>query len=528
MKELRLTAKRLALLAASCSILALGCADDSSGNGGNGGTAGEGGTGGDGASTGTGGDAGTGGVSIPANAVEVCQAWCRNAQRGPSCCLGSFCLEGCYEVCEETVAEQNCPEEWTAARECDLEQACDDFFRECGPEQARLAGCELRRVAEQTDSCEEVAAFCEITEDECLDNFTDATNESCAFGWNDYVQCVGFGSQTCAECVTFSLPFNEEDCGWPESAATEVPFDPKSCDTLTLPPAGCGGACPGGTNPECGFGTFCSAGTCEAQCVSNTDCARGEACSVRGRCLPTVFGEPLDCGFFDDPPAGCGVECPTFEGCPEGTFCRSGVCDAECENDASCGAAEECGPNGLCQLIPFDECSAERTLDPSFARTDATVNCSVMGIPVPLQVVFTAEPTAELGAGSNTFDIQLEVGFNADVVDLLLALTNTVTFTNITADVVPTVGTMAPATEAVTTTPLPCDLSLQTGTPVGVVFPVRQATWTLDVGTTQELTIEDVTAEVNAAGLPLVLTTSGDDPNCDWAVGPPSLSFDVP
>lgn len=527
MKELRLTATRLALFAALVSMLALGCADDSSGNGGDAGSAGQGGDGGNG---GNGGDGGTGGPTVPANAVEICEAWCRNESRGPSCCFGGFCLEGCYEVCEETVSNQNCPAQWTAARACELAQSCDDFFRECAPEQGGLAGCEFRVTAEANNSCEGVATFCGITEEVCLETYSNSTSESCALGWDRYVQCVFLGfEQTCEQCLAFSTPFDGEDCGWPEDAGNEAPFEPQSCDTLALPPAGCGDACPSGNDPECGFGTFCNGGTCEAECIGNTDCARVDACSVRGRCLPTVFGQPLFCAFLDDPPAGCGVECPSFDGCPEGTFCRSRVCDAQCSDDDACDVTQECGPTGQCQTIPFDNCSDERTLDPTFARTDAEMDCTVIaGIDIPVSVSFTAEPAAPLAVGSNTFDIQLEIGFNENVVDLLLGLSNTVTFTNINGDVTPSVGTSSPTTETVTTSPLPCDLSLQEGSPIGVVFPVRQATWALDVGTTQALTLEEVTAEVDAAGIPLLLSTTGDDPACQWVVAPPTLSFDVP
>lgn len=523
MKKLGLTARRLALLAVLSLAAAAGCADDSSGEGGEGGSAGSGGDGGTGGSSGDGGTAGT----IPLNALATCEAWCRNEPNGRSCCLGLQCLEFCFEQCEQTLADTPCPEELTATLACDLDLACDDFFLECAPLSTELFGCEERARAEELGFCETAENFCNITETECLEGFSDAPMEDCIPAWDFYVDCVANGFNSCATCVANAEDFfiEDGDCGWPAGAGEEAAFEPQSCDTLTLPPAGCGGACPGGNDPECGFGTFCDGGTCEAECVSDADCRRADACSVRGRCLPTVFGQPLACAFFQDPPEGCGASCPSGVDCPSGTFCNANVCDAECGTDADCSATEECGPTGVCEVTPFDECSAERMLNLGFMRADATADCAVMGIPIPVDVVLTAEPTQPLQSGSNTFDIQLLVGFDSNVVDLLLALTSTITFTNLTADVAPTEGVSLPMLETISSSPLPCSLSLQSGTSVGVTFPVRQASWNLDEGSTLELTLEDVTAQVNAAGLPITLTTSGDDPNCAWSGAPPSLSF---
>ncbi|MGB5809635.1 MAG: hypothetical protein WBG86_03840, partial [Polyangiales bacterium] len=474
------------------------------------------------------GDGGSGGTPVAANAVEVCQAWCRNEDRGPSCCVGAgFCFEACYDLCEESVATLTCPEEWAAARQCELDFACDDFFRECEPLNGRFEGCTLRAEAVESGACTGAAALCGLSEAECLDAY-DSQSRGCASGWNNYVACAINGFSTCADCVQLAVPFGET-CDWPSSASEEAPFDPKDCDTLSLPPAGCGGTCPGGADTECGFGTFCDGDVCEAQCVTNTDCARIDSCSVRGRCLPRVFGQPLQCSFLDDPPSGCGAGCPSgaTSECPTGTFCTSGVCDATCGSAQECGVAQECSPTGRCENIPLDECSDGRSLDSGFVSDSRVADCSVMGIPIPVDVVFTGRPTAPLQVGSNTYEIQAFVGFSESVVDLLINLTTLLTFLDLTVDVVPTVGTASPSTETLQTSPLPCDLSLQSGGGVGVTFPVSQEVWILDTGMTQELTLENVSATINASGLELILSTVPGGA-CQWEDLPPSLTFVVP
>jgi len=53
-------------------------------------------------------------------------------------------------------------EEWAAARECQLELACDDFFLECEPLNIRFNGCEARINAERNGSCTAAAEGCAI------------------------------------------------------------------------------------------------------------------------------------------------------------------------------------------------------------------------------------------------------------------------------------------------------------------------------------------------------------------------------
>ena len=61
-----------------------------------------------------------------------------------------------------------------------------------------------------------------------------------------------------------------------------------------------------------------------------------------------------------------------------------------------------------------------------------------------------------------------------------------------------------------------------------VVSTVSQGTWNLDDGTTLELTLEQVTQEVEALGIPVTLTTEGADASCQWVGDLPSVSFTLP
>lgn len=528
-------------LAAALWLGSLGCTgggDDGRGMGGEGGEGGSAARGGSGGG-GQGGDegmGGEGGASTQRTAVETCEAWCRNEARGPSCCVqdpffGGNCLEGCYDRCENTVAATACVEEWAAARECQLELACDDFFLECEPLNIRFNGCEARINAERNGSCTAAAEGCAITEAECLATF-DVASIPCLFGWEDYLTCASDNFATCEECVGFTEPFGE-DCGWPSSAGTDVPFVPKSCDTFSLPPAGCGGPCPGGSDTECGGGTYCDETVCEANCIANGDCARGEACSVRGRCLPTVGGSPLSCSWFDDPPAGCGASCPGGSNleCPTGTFCAGEVCDAICRSDAQCLPDERCNALGLCEEVPLAECSDGRSLDETFTSDSASFTCSLLGVfDAVLEAVLTASPTAPLVAGSNTYDLQLSVTFDENTADFFDGLGITLLrFQALAGSVVPSLGTASGSTAELVNDPLPCDVSVRASSPVTVVMPMGQATWNLDVGSTQEISLEDVSLTIEAPGagieVPLSTEPGGD---CAWDMSPPSVSFALP
>jgi hypothetical protein len=58
-----------------------------------------------------------------------------------------------------------------------------------------------------------------------------------------------------------------------------------TCESFSPPPAGCDEVCPSGSDSECQLGTFCRDGVCSAQCTATEGCAANEECNVRGRCV---------------------------------------------------------------------------------------------------------------------------------------------------------------------------------------------------------------------------------------------------
>lgn len=147
-----------------------------------------------------------------------------------------------------------------------------------------------------------------------------------------------------------------------------------------------------------------------------------------------------------------------------------------------------------------------------------------------LEAELTAKPTAPLQAGINTYDVQLALMVGEDTINLLLGIgLSNVRFVGVGASVLPTIGTTAPSPVEFQNTPLPCDVPIVQNTPVEIVMPIGQATWDLDDGTTQELTIDGITITIviNAADLVLPFTT-GIEGTCAWDTEAARVSFSVP
>ena len=63
-----------------------------------------------------------------------------------------------------------------------------------------------------------------------------------------------------------------------------------NCEMLDPAPAGCADSCPSGSDSECGLGTHCLNGSCEAQCTNSQGCDENSFCNVRGRCQMAAGG----------------------------------------------------------------------------------------------------------------------------------------------------------------------------------------------------------------------------------------------
>ena len=196
-------------------------------------------------------------------------------------------------------------------------------------------------------------------------------------------------------------------------------------------------------------------------------------------------------------------------------------------------------------------CGVGNTIDPAFDSDEQVLNCTVMGIGLGFQSNLTGQVMGggDPVVGPNTYSLQPEAIVSAATANLVLALADSSTVTGITATVVPTAGTTDTNTVDLALDNVPCLICFERDTEVRIVSPAGPGTWDLNDGTTQTLTLQDVTIELDASGLALVLETrmlcSGGDnaglecvddgdcagggtctpPDCVWDTVPPSLSF---
>jgi len=144
-----------------------------------------------------------------------------------------------------------------------------------------------------------------------------------------------------------------------------------------------------------------------------------------------------------------------------------------------------------------------------------------------VDVELTAKPTAPLQTGNNTYDLQLAFTIDTATVNAILDIgVPVLRFLEITADVTPTIGSTTPTVGELQNTPLPCDVPLVRDTSLDVVLPVDQATWDLDDGTTQELTVAAVDIMISAVGIEISFTT-GPSGTCSWNAEPPAVTFGI-
>jgi hypothetical protein len=181
-----------------------------------------------------------------------------------------------------------------------------------------------------------------------------------------------------------------------------------------------------------------------------------------------------------------------------------------------------CSEIGLCH---FPQCSDGRTLDPAFASDRASLWCNWSGLEVLLEAELTAEPTVPITAGSNTYQVQPAITIPEEAVHELLSFE--IKLVEARTTIAPTVGTSSPTSLEIDNAPLPCSESLRFGAALDIVFPGAEATWDLDEGVTQELTLEHVEISIELTFGELLVSTRGGG-NCTWNSGPPRVVFNVP
>ena len=166
-------------------------------------------------------------------------------------------------------------------------------------------------------------------------------------------------------------------------------------------------------------------------------------------------------------------------------------------------------------------------------ETDGTVIgegalACVATLPFDLTIKLAATPKAAIAEGANDFDLQVEVTIDAATVNTVVDLAQEVTVDSSISSVNATAGDSDPTPFDVVDAAVPCTLALVRDQDATMVTTLSANSWTLDDGGTLTLTLEAVTQLVEAVGLPVELTTEGDEPSCDFVGDKPSVSFSLP
>jgi hypothetical protein len=184
------------------------------------------------------------------------------------------------------------------------------------------------------------------------------------------------------------------------------------------------------------------------------------------------------------------------------------------------GTAGTGGGNGL-------EACSEGPLATTGETGTGELSC-VATLPFDLTVRFNATPTGDLQAGENEFDLQLELAIAAETINTIVDLASDATLNGAEATITATGGDTGSTSQDVIDEGVPCELSFVRDQDTVVVTTVSQGTFTLDDGDTLELTLDAVTQQVEALGIPVVLTTEGAEPSCEFVGDLPTVSFTLP
>lgn len=186
------------------------------------------------------------------------------------------------------------------------------------------------------------------------------------------------------------------------------------------------------------------------------------------------------------------------------------------------------GEGGSGGGTPLEACSEGPLAETGQPATGA-LSC-VATLPFDLTVRFNATPVNSLQEGSNEFELQMEVAIDADTVNEVLDLAPGVVaeVTSVVGSVNPTAGDSSPASVEIDSEGVPCELAFVRDEEALIVTTVSQGSFDLDTGSTLELTLDAVTQEVIAVGIPVTLTTEGEEPSCTFVGDLPSVSFSLP
>ena len=188
-----------------------------------------------------------------------------------------------------------------------------------------------------------------------------------------------------------------------------------------------------------------------------------------------------------------------------------------CGDDETTGGTGGTGGGGGMGGASAPACN-DSALPTTGQTASANVAC-VEGIPFELTLSFNATPTGSVTAGENEFELQTSISVDVTTVNEVLDLAPGVVLTvnSNSARVTPTQGDSSETSVSIEDEGVPCSLPFIEDTPAVFTMSVNTGTFTLDDGNTLELTVDAITQDLIAIGIPVTLTTEGgEEASCDF------------
>lgn len=414
-------------------------------------------------------------------------------------------------------------------------------------------------AADCSDGNDCTADVCDLTTETCSNSPAvdgtrcddDGVPGVCTSGLCGQGLCAGVDCEDGNECTDDACDFADGTC------SNEALSDGTPCDF-----DGSTGVCAAGeciedrcVNDPCNDDNPCTTDSCDPRDGTCTHMPVEDylPCTVDDSAAASSApdgGVDLDAGINPDGGTDPDGGVPTAGYCLQGIcvldYCSGNPCDDynPCTNDYCAIDDGSCTyfprPDGtpcmddlgMCQervCIELPVCGDGRVIPETAPTDEGSLRCEVQlgGLSAGIVLTMAATPLAEIQAGENDFELQVEFGVDAETVeDALQRGIGVFRIDSIAATIDAIMGDSDPTPAAVEEAPVPCTMTLEYETPAAFVSPPVHATWTLDLGPTLELTLQQFEEVLFVFGTSqITLSTLGPSANCVWDADPPSLSF---